>query len=451
LKWPSLKTEGGALPLGLFLVSFGLSVAYLLFARVLTTDETYAAYALLYTAILMVFVAFVRGEGSTPKKYGFSTPGGSKTRWSVFVALVLTLVFSLIVLEPGFVFGFTRQPAPTLLAFGFFLFSSPLVAISQEAVFRGYIFKKLTSATTLSMGLLASSLLFALQSTNPFALSSLSPGGVAQYLFSNTFTSFALGIAMGLYFFKSGWSLLGPVIVRWGLLLEQNLSPIVANTTGWEFTFVFQLIGFAAVIVLVNTLVREPRLIAKKYLDLQIGPKRWRFLQKARRKVEAKRAMRGFAIMGIVVVSCFVGFQAAFGSTVHLVAVPTGSMRPAISPGALVAVQGVSTPGEIHVGDVIEFSPTWFNGSVVHRVVAVTRSGQGEALFTTKGDNNTSPDPVPVSYGNVAGRVVLIIPYLGYFVLSPPLDITLVAVLFMTSLLSSSLKSPKPKIGPRRT
>jgi len=449
LKPPSLKAGGGALPLGLFLVSFGLFVAYLLLANVLTAEETFLAYALLYVSILVIFVAFVRGEGSTPNEYGFSTPGGSRTLSTVFVAVILTLAFSLIVLEPGFVFGFSRRASPTLFTFGFFLFSSPIVAISQEAVFRGYIFKKLTTATTLSVGLVASSLLFALQSTNFFALGSLTPDGVVQYLLSNTFTSFALGIAMGLYFFKSGWSLLGPVIVRWGLLLQQNLSPIVANTTGWEFTFVFQLIGFAAVIVLVNAFVREPRLLAKKYLDLQIGPKRWRFLQKARWKSEAKRTLRAFAIAGIVVVGCLIGFQAAIGSSFHLVAIPTGSMRPAIYPGALVAVQQVSGPGQIQVGDIIEFSPSWFNGSVVHRVVAESTTSQGGVLYTTKGDNNTSPDPLPVSYAKVTGKVVLIVPYLGFLVLSPPLDIALVAVLFMSSLLGSSLKSPRPRFGAR--
>jgi len=222
----------------------------------------------------------------------------------------------------------------------------------------------------------------------------------------------------------------------------------VANTTSWEFTFVFQLMGFAAIIILTNAFIREPRLLAKKYLDLQIGPKRWRFLRKARFRVEAKRTLRNLAILGIVIVTCIVGFQAALGSSVHFVAVPTGSMRPAIYPGSLVVVQAVSSPAQIQVGDIIEFSPTWFNGSVVHRVVAEKQSSQG-ILYTTKGDNNTNPDPLPVSYSKVTGKVALVVPYFGFFVLSPPLDIALVVFLFMCSLLGSSLKSPKPRIGRR--
>lgn len=445
-------TSGSALrraflPTLVFCVSFGLFLGYLLLSGFLTAEETYVSYFVLYASILGALVAVVRGEGSKLSRYGFAMPGGSGALRAVLVAVVLTAVSCLIVLEPGFVFGFSRQ-AQTVFSFGFFLFSAPLVAISQEAVFRGYIFKKLTAVSTLSVGLVVSSLLFALQTTNPLALSGLSSGGAIQYIFSNTLTSFALGIAMGLYFYKSGWSLLGPVIVRSGLLLQQNLSPIVANTTGWEFTFVFQLMGFAALVILMNALVKEPRLLAKRYAGLQIGPKRWRFLQRARRRSDAKKTFKSIAILGIVAVSSLVVFQAGLGSSIHLVAVPTGSMRPTIDPGYLVVIQGVSNPGQVHVGDIIEFHPSWFNGSVVHRVMAEERSSQGVA-YTTKGDNNTSPDPVPVSYGGVTGKVVLVIPYLGFLVLSPPLDVALVVVLFMSSLLGSSLKSPKPKIGRR--
>jgi len=438
-----------AFPFLLFVLCFGLFSAYLLFAGYMTTTQTYFAYGILYVSFLLLFLLFVRGvEGSKTSKYGFFTTGSKRTVQVILLSLVLVAAFSLVILEPGFVFGFSRLPSLGLLGFGFFLFTSPLVATSQEAVFRGYILKKIASSTTLSIGLLVSSLLFALQMTNPFVLGTLGTGGIVQYLFSNTLTSFALGITMGLYFFKSGWSLLGPVIVRWGLLLEQNLSPIVANSNGWELTFVFQLIGCAVLIILMNTTIREPRLLAKKYLDLQIGPKRWRFLQRARRRAEAKRTLRIFAILGIIVVAGIVGFQALAAGSIHLTAIPTGSMRPTIYPGSLVIVQKVNNPDQIQVGNIIEFSPSWFNGSVVHRVVA-EESTPGGLLYTTKGDNNTSPDPLPTSFSKVTGKVTLIIPYIGFFVLSPPLDVVLVAVLFIASLLSSSLKNPKPRIGPR--
>ena len=443
------RMKVAALPLLLFAFCFGLFVAYLLLAGFMTPNETYVAYGALSASMLGLFLLFVKGvEGSKASEYGLRGESRSSMQ-SLSVAILLLAAFLIVVLEPGFVLGFTRQAAPTLFAFGFFIFTTPLVATAQEAVFRGYIFKTLASKTTLVTGLIVSSALFAIQNTNPLVLSSIGTGGGVQYLFSNTVVSFALGIAMGLYFYKTGWSLLGPIIVRSGLLLQQNLSPVVANTSSWEFTFVFQLMGVAALVLLVNAFVKEPKLLAKKYLDLRIGPKKWRFLQRARWRAEAKKTLRTFAVVGIVIVAFVIGFQAAAGSSLHLAAIPTGSMRPTIYPGTLVVVQAVNNPSQIHVGDIIEFSPSWFNGSVVHRVLSETPTQSG-FLYTTKGDNNTSPDPAPVSYSRVTGKVVLIIPYLGFLVLSPPLDIALVAVLFMSSLLGSSLKSPKPSIGPRR-
>lgn len=433
----------------LFLANFGLFIGYLLFASFLTVMQTYAAYALLYVGSLLLFFAFVRGvERSSASEYGFQTRGRLEALRSVLVALVLLALFSIVILEPGFIFGFSRSAPPGLFEFGFFLFTSPLVALAQEAVFRGYIFKKLLSRSSLTLALIASAVLFAAQSTNPFALGSLGTGNLVQYLFSSTLVSFALGITMGLYFYKSGWSLLGPVIVRWGLLLEQNLSPVSALSSGWELTFVFQLMGLAALIIAMNALIKEPRLLARKYLDVKIGAKRWRFLKRARLRNEAKATIKTFALLAIIVVSCLVGFQAAIGSSIHLTAIPTGSMRPTIFPGTLVIVQAVGGPQQIHVGDIIEFSPSWFNGSVVHRVISVEPTGNG-VVYTTKGDNNTSADPLPTAFPRVTGKVVLIIPYLGLLVLSPLLDIALVSVVFLSSLFSSSLKSDKPRLRRR--
>jgi len=442
----SLDAGNVILPACLFLLCFGALTAYYLFAGLMAADLTYAAYVVVYGSFLILFYVFVRAiEGSSLAEYGFVLPRRNKLVQSVIVALALTAVFSLVVLEPGFVFGFARQPSPALLAFGFFLFSAPLVATAQEAVFRGYIFKKLATRTSVSIGLLVSSLLFALQATNPFAFSGLGFGGAVQYTFSNTFTAFALGITMGLYFYKSGWNLLGPIIVRWGLLLQSNLSPIVALTTGWEFTFVFELIGFAAMILLTNALVKEPRLLARNYLDLRVGLKRFRFLQRARSRSEVKRALRTLAIAGTAVILLTVAFQATLGSSVHLAAIPTGSMRPALDPGTLVIVQSTSGPSQIHVGDIVEYSASFISGNVVHRVIA-EKAAQGGALFTTKGDNNTSPDPLPVPYNKVIGKVVFSVPYLGFLVLSPPLDVALIVFLFMASVLGSSLKSPNPRM-----
>ena len=254
---------------------------------------------------------------------------------------------------------------------------------------------------------------------------------------------------MCLYFYKSGWSLLGPVAVRIWLVLQGNLLPVVASTPGWEYTFVFELMGLAAVVILMNAFIREPKFLTRKYLGIDIGPKLLRFLKRARLTGEMRRSLGTVAVAGVVVLVGVIGVQASVGTSLHLVAIPTGSMRPTLDPGTLVVVQAVKNPQDVRVGDVIEFSPAWFNGSVVHRVIAESPLTGGGYLYTTKGDNNTSPDPLPVSFSNVTGKVIFPVPYLGFLVLSPPLDVTLIVFLFTSSLLGSSLKTPRPRFRRR--
>jgi len=152
----------------------------------------------------------------------------------------------------------------------------------------------------------------------------------------------------------------------------------------------------------------------------------------------------------LVVLLGILAFQAALASSVHLVAIPTGSMRPAINPGTLVVVWSTSGPSQIQVGDVIEYYSLSQHIDIVHRVVSEEYTQGGGIVYTTKGDNNTSPDPLPISYNQVIGKVIAVVPYLGFLVLSPPLAIALMLFLFMSSLLGSSLKSPKRSIERRR-
>ena len=93
----------------------------------------------------------------------------------------------------------------------------------------------------------------------------------------------------------------------------------------------------------------------------------------------------------------------------------TGSMEPAIPVGGLVVIKPVD-PETLREGDIICFRFSE-STSVTHRIVNVTDEG-----FTTKGDANEDPDQGIVEKENVIGKVVFIVPfigYLGYFVRTP--------------------------------
>lgn len=92
----------------------------------------------------------------------------------------------------------------------------------------------------------------------------------------------------------------------------------------------------------------------------------------------------------------------------------TGSMEPAISPNDAVVVGDVAT-ADIAVGDVITYTRAGLEVPVTHRVVDVVEIESGTA-FRTMGDANEDPDLQLVPADNVAGEVVLVVPYIGYVV-----------------------------------
>ncbi|MBD5552280.1 MAG: signal peptidase I [Lachnospiraceae bacterium] len=91
-------------------------------------------------------------------------------------------------------------------------------------------------------------------------------------------------------------------------------------------------------------------------------------------------------------------------------AIVSGSMEPEIPVGSIVYV-GKVQPEELISGEIITFyTGTGSEGAVTHRVV---ENRNGEKELVTKGDANMAPDPMPVSYERVVGRVKLHIPGLG--------------------------------------
>ena len=92
----------------------------------------------------------------------------------------------------------------------------------------------------------------------------------------------------------------------------------------------------------------------------------------------------------------------------------TGSMRPALEQGHLIAVR--PTPiGDISVGDVVTYQLHSGEPEVVtHRVVAVGVDGTGERILTTQGDANNVADAEPVRAVQVRGVLVYAVPWLGW-------------------------------------
>jgi signal peptidase len=86
------------------------------------------------------------------------------------------------------------------------------------------------------------------------------------------------------------------------------------------------------------------------------------------------------------------------------------SMQPAFGLGDVVITRDVSAQS-IEEGDVIWFRQDGIG--IIHRVIEVRPEG-GETLFITQGDNNNTPDDQPVAANQVEGKVILVVPKIGW-------------------------------------
>jgi signal peptidase I len=347
---------------------------------------------------------------------------GLRLRGPVFLPLaysaVFTLIFLIVQLEPGFIFGFGRALPVSSLTFGFLLFYGPLVALSQCSVFLGVLFRRLTGRLSLTRSMLVTSAFFAVAATNIAVFPLLGANAAVQLLFTTTLTTFVLGMVLALYFYKDQWSLLGPISLQASLVLVTYLLPISAILPSWQDSFVAALTAYAAILVAVAVLLKEPRIQAKKYLGTEIGPRRYRFRDRARSWRAARATALAFAAVAAVVVISTVALPAAAGTpSTPILAIATGSMVPTFERGTLILLEK-ATPDQIHVGTIIAFHVSCLPAPTVHRVYKILVAGPSP-VYLTKGDHNPSPDPCDVPYSHVIGRAVVWVPYLGYLILDP--------------------------------
>jgi len=91
--------------------------------------------------------------------------------------------------------------------------------------------------------------------------------------------------------------------------------------------------------------------------------------------------------------------------------VMSGSMEPTIKTGSLVFVKSSS---EYKVGEIVTFkNKQKSQETITHRIVGI-ETKDGEKFFTTRGDANATTDNEKILKEDIIGKVVYILPYLGY-------------------------------------
>ena len=92
-----------------------------------------------------------------------------------------------------------------------------------------------------------------------------------------------------------------------------------------------------------------------------------------------------------------------------LVSIGSESMSPSINKGDAVIIASYKNESDINIDDIIYFRSEDNNKYIVHRVINKNEEG-----YITKGDSNNAEDSFVVPYNNIRGKVVKVIPYIGY-------------------------------------
>lgn len=115
------------------------------------------------------------------------------------------------------------------------------------------------------------------------------------------------------------------------------------------------------------------------------------------------------SIFSIAIVWFAVGVFPVYPSVIA-----TGSMEPMIKPGDVILVDKATSIEEIYSlreGDVIQFSRDAI--LISHRIIEIVEE-EGVKLFYTKGDNNSAPDFAPVRPEQVKGKIIKVVPKIGW-------------------------------------
>ncbi len=122
----------------------------------------------------------------------------------------------------------------------------------------------------------------------------------------------------------------------------------------------------------------------------------------------------------------------------------SGSMEPNINIGDIVIAKNIEDKEDIKVGDVISFRKG--QGIITHRITNIQYDENQTIKITTKGDNNNTEDSEEVSYDDIEGRVIKVIPKLGNISLAIQNKmIIIVVIIFFYMYLSRNYKINKRK------
>jgi len=314
-----------------------------------------------------------------------------KSRESIFWwSIVFAIVFIVIQVCAGLLFGFGKSPY-NHSAVGIFLniLSFGTMVVGRENA-RSYITGVLTKKEKVTAFIIIA--LFMTGIEYPVSkFSRLNDIQTIVKFFAQYFLPDLCQNLFATYLAFVGGSI--PAIAYMGILEAFHwLYPILPNLK-W---IISALIGIMAPVfflfALQNIYLRETRKI-KMYENNSESPVGWMIT----------------SILSIGIIWFSIGVFPIYPSVIV-----TGSMEPLIKPGDVILVDKIQKSEDIDqlkTGDIIQFKMD--DILVSHRIINIVEDEYGKR-YMTKGDNNNSPDTDLVLPQDIKGRIVQIIPKIGW-------------------------------------
>jgi membrane protease YdiL (CAAX protease family) len=260
---------GLAASLLLFFVVFALSQIHNFILNEFQPSvlEDYILLLVISSVSLVAFVVFVKSSKSTFKNQGYRQPTIIKTKPCVGLAVLCFAVYMLIYLSPGFSTGLVFFGIRTdLFLLLYRVVSAVIFSFAAESVFRGFIFRNFSRSYGFFTSLYASAFLFGFHQVIIIDLFSLNVGDVGVFIFTNILPVFVQGLFLGFLFYKTGWSLLAPIIFSFGYYYFFNPGVIIAPSgLPWWVDVTFEMAAYIALILIVDYAIKEPAYRRKKY------------------------------------------------------------------------------------------------------------------------------------------------------------------------------------------
>jgi len=307
-------------------------------------------------------------------------------------AITATFQFSLSVFM-AFFMGFGKNPTvwtPKTLTIYFPFLLTPFLAIE---ISRAYLAQ--TTKHKPTMTILLISLFYTLITPSiPQYLGLTTPFAVTEFLIRTLIPTLATSLLATYLAYLGGLPanltyMAVPAFFTW-------FSPILPNIQ-WQTQSILTVIAATIGFLILDAAVKPlPTAKERRFPRIRLT-----------RKGE-KQAIYWTAIALIAVIAVW-STTGLLGFTPTVIA--SGSMQPTLNVGDIAIT--VKTPTKaIKIGDIIQFYRASGEPPTIHRVIDKYEGG-GLTWFITKGDANNAPDD-PINEHQVIGKVILIIPKLGW-------------------------------------